>query len=69
MIHFLIPAAILVAIKGYFLAHGVSIGVSALNAGYRAHKNGEDVVDAAIRAGATRAAAFVLKDALRRFVG
>ena len=68
MVHFLIPAGMLIAIKGYFLAHGVNIGIAALQAGYKAHKNGEDVVNAAIKAGATKAAAFVLQDALRRFV-
>jgi hypothetical protein len=66
MIHFIIPFAILVAIKGYFLAHGLSIGMAAIKAGYRAHRNGEDVVDAAIRAGATSAAADLLRDGLRR---
>lgn len=67
MIHFAIPVAIIVAVKGYFALHGLSIGISALRAGYRAHRNNEDVVDAAISAGASQAAACLLRDALNRY--
>ncbi len=67
MIHIAIPVAIVVAVKAYFAAHGLSIGVAAMRAGYKAHRNGDDVVSAAIEAGATRAAACLLQDSLRRF--
>jgi hypothetical protein len=66
MFHLAIPVAIIVAVKAYFALHGLSIGMAAMKAGYRAHKNGGDVIDAAISAGATEAAARLLQDSLRR---
>jgi hypothetical protein len=68
MFHLVIPVAIIASIKGFFLLHGLSISVAAMEAGYKAHVNGDDVVEAAIKAGATRAAAILLSDALRKFV-
>ena len=57
-----IPLALLAALKAYLLYHGVQIGMSAILAGYRAHRRGDDIVSAAVEAGASRAAAFALQD-------
>lgn len=67
MLHLAIPVALILSIKAFFLVHGLSISVAALEAGYRAHRNGEDVILAAVNAGATRAAATLLADGLRRY--
>lgn len=63
----IIPAALILSIKAFFLAHGLTIGMSAIKAGYKAHKNGDDVVEAAVSAGASTAAAILLRDSLRRY--
>ena len=57
-----IPAALLAAVKAYLVYHGIQIGMAAILAGYRAHRRGDDVVSAAIEAGASRAAAYALQD-------
>lgn len=62
----LIPVAIVAAIKTYFAVHGLAIGMDAMKAGYKAHCNGDDVVEAAIRAGASKAAACLLESCFRR---
>jgi hypothetical protein len=64
---FLIPVAILAAIKAYFVYHGASIATAAIKAGYKAHRNGDDVAEAAIEAGASKAAACLLEDWFRRY--
>jgi hypothetical protein len=71
MFHLAIPVAIIVAIKAYFAFHGVQIGIAAFEAGYKAYRRGgdeEDVIEAAVRAGATRAAALILFDALKKYI-
>ncbi len=67
MIHFVLPLVLIGTIKAFFLAHGLSISMAAARAGYNAHKNNEDVVKAAINAGATEAAAQLLRNALRKY--
>lgn len=67
MAFFLIPVVIVAAVKAYFLHHGLSIGSAAMQAGFKAYRNGDDIVDAAIDAGASRAAACLLRDAFYRF--
>jgi hypothetical protein len=63
---FVIPLAILGAIKVFFAVHGLVISMAALEAGYKAHRKGEDAFEAAIQAGATKAAALLLQTILRR---
>jgi hypothetical protein len=67
MIHIVLPIALIASIKLFFLTHGLSISMDALQAGYRAHRNGQDVVEAAIAAGASRAAAILLGNALKKY--
>jgi hypothetical protein len=67
MIHLAIPVAIIAAVKLFFVIHGLTISVAAMEAGYRAHNRGDDVIEAALTAGATRAAAVLLSDALRKY--
>lgn len=64
MVHFIIPAVVLAAIKAYFWAHGRSITLAAIEAGYKAYRKDEDVVEAAMKAGADRASACLLVDAI-----
>lgn len=64
---FLLPVAIVAAVKAYFALHGLSIGMAAMQAGYKAHRNGDDIIEAAIEAGASKAAACLLQDWLHRF--
>jgi uncharacterized protein YqfA (UPF0365 family) len=64
---FVIPVVLVASIKAFFVIHGLSISVAAMEAGYRAYRNGDDVVDAAVSAGATRAAAVLLSDAFKKF--
>jgi hypothetical protein len=59
-----IPVMLLAALKIYLIAHGLEICAVAAAAGYRAHKRGEDVVKAAMEAGASRAGACALRDFL-----
>lgn len=67
MIHIAIPIVIIASIKAFFILHGLTISVAAMEAGYKAHRRGEDVIEAALAAGATRAAAVLLSDGLRKY--
>lgn len=57
--------AIVLAVKAYLLAHGVSIGAAAIIAAILAVKSGEDPIKAAMKKGASSAAADLLSDAIK----
>lgn len=57
--------AIVLAVKAYLLAHGVSIGAAAILAAVTAAMCGQDPIKAAMKKGASRAAADLLSDAIK----
>ena len=59
-----VAAALIMAAKAYFVLHGIHIATRAIIAGARAHMAGEDVIEEAMKAGASAAAADALQDFL-----
>lgn len=61
--------AIVLAVKAYLLAHGLSIGAAAILAAVNASINGKDPFKAAMSKGASAAAASLLVDAIKHVMG
>ena len=62
-------AALLAGIKGWFLAHGVSIGIGATIGIAKAIARGDDAYDAAVDAGVSSAVAAAFQDFVRSTFG
>ncbi|WP_207680106.1 hypothetical protein [Desulfonema magnum] len=62
----ILGAGALAAVKAYFVLHGVHIATTAIMAGLWAMIEGKDISKAAVKKGATSAAADLLDDILHK---